>query len=585
MARVHLNDLCEAVKSLNKAVDEEAGKEMLPLSAVVELTAGRGASEARAQAAAGGVIPRIVSIIRRDGSSAAMISAAVLVLLHLSRSRELRDMIREEGGIDQLCRQVGTTEIAKWNDEYTHLVDSVICTLVNLCNLNPANRDAVRKSGGLTRVCTLLIVNSQHYAPAFSGMASPPNKQQRNLILERTVFAVCTFIHGANVSKDTVREAGGITPLVRLLSHERANVRSAVVCCAAQALRMLAFRHENNREALRLGGAIHPLLKLLAAGPENPVTLHAAATFAAMATGNSTNKDEMCRAGCIPALVGLMMVGHERPVARIATSAIMALCYQHPGNRRAVREAGGIQPLIRLLAVSPPHPITEKAAWALSNLCAGCSPNQEEFCAQGGLTTLAHLLHLPSSSHTIAAATKPELVFAIAKAAAAVVCNLTDHPAKYMAVGTGMVPPLVDIANGKSSAAPKARLALRCLAHKCPMIAENIINCGAGHHLRATTENGSVASRPTSVASSSEDSTLTFAQRKSIMPSQAGGQEYGASNSSGSIHRPGSSRITAMRETCKKGFSNLSLNFSNFASSRDRPLSDISRAEVMSNGV
>lgn len=90
MARVHLNDLCEAVKSLNKAVDEEAGKEMLPLSAVVELTAGRGASEARAQAAAGGVIPRIVSIIRRDGSSAAMISAAVLVLLHLSRSRELR---------------------------------------------------------------------------------------------------------------------------------------------------------------------------------------------------------------------------------------------------------------------------------------------------------------------------------------------------------------------------------------------------------------------------------------------------------------------------------------------------------------
>lgn len=51
---------------------------------------------------------------------------------------------------------------------------------------------------------------------------------------------------------------------------------------------------------------------------------------------------------------------------------------------------------------------------------------------------------------------------------------------------------------------------------QCPMIAENIINCGAGHHLRATTENGSVASRPTSVASSSEDSTLTFAQRKSM---------------------------------------------------------------------
>jgi hypothetical protein len=53
---------------------------------------------------------------------------------------------------------------------------------------------------------------------------------------------------------------------------------------------MLAFRHASNREALRIAGAINPLRKLLSAGPDNPVTLHAVATFAAMATGNQSNK-------------------------------------------------------------------------------------------------------------------------------------------------------------------------------------------------------------------------------------------------------------------------------------------------------
>ena len=56
---------------------------------------------------------------------------------------------------------------------------------------------------------------------------------------------------------------------------------------------MLAFRHVNNREALRMAGAIPSLHKLLTAGPDNPVTLHAVASFAAMATGNQYNKVSM----------------------------------------------------------------------------------------------------------------------------------------------------------------------------------------------------------------------------------------------------------------------------------------------------
>ena len=63
------------------------------------------------------------------------------------------------------------------------------------------HREAIQKVGGLATICFLLVANSHCFKTA-KGEDSPPNKQQRAVILERVVFAICTLIHGKQVFCD-----------------------------------------------------------------------------------------------------------------------------------------------------------------------------------------------------------------------------------------------------------------------------------------------------------------------------------------------------------------------------------------------
>ena len=59
----------------------------------------------------------------------------------------------------------------------------------------------------------------------------------------------------------------------------------------------------------------------------------------------------------------------------------------------------------------------------------------------------------------------PPMLEAICKACAGIISHITDQPAKYMAVGQGLIPALILMADSAAESAAKARLALRNLAH------------------------------------------------------------------------------------------------------------------------
>lgn len=100
----------------------------------------------------------------------------------------------------------------------------------------------------------------------------------------------------------------------------------------------------------------------------------------------------------------------------------------------------------------------------------------------------------------------PAMLEAICKACAGIVSHLTDQPAKYMAVGRGLVPPLILIADSGADSAAKARLALRNLAHGEPAIVDNIVVQGAAHLLRPSASASAVGlPSPRSTGSASPD--------------------------------------------------------------------------------
>eukprot|EP00240_Pyramimonas_obovata_P005383 CAMPEP_0118958098 /NCGR_PEP_ID=MMETSP1169-20130426/62449_1 /TAXON_ID=36882 /ORGANISM="Pyramimonas obovata, Strain CCMP722" /LENGTH=417 /DNA_ID=CAMNT_0006906205 /DNA_START=155 /DNA_END=1405 /DNA_ORIENTATION=- len=403
--------LLEAVEILSFGSEEEQAATAEQLAAFTEDP--KAVSARTAVGAAGALVPLIQLL---SSPSLLVRLRSIQVILHLSRQKEFRDIIREEDGILPVCNLLNiNANISTWDEQLAQTVDCAICTIVNLCNLNMINRDVVREVGGIHRLCALLVINQVSQEDD-----QPEACLFREIILERVTFAICALTSGNQPNKDEVREAGGIPPIVRVVAHPRADLRSAVICNAAQALQTLACHHEGNREALRLAGAIPPLLRLMTSGPDNPAAAYAAATFAAMATNNIANKDAMREHGVIRELVRLTTAGHHLPTpyfatACFATSCLMAMCYKSPANREAVREEGGIPCLLDLLVVYPPHPITEKAAWCLSNLAHHSFANQEEICANDGLPLLTALLEWPCTEDA-ACHESPQLVHAIAKA-------------------------------------------------------------------------------------------------------------------------------------------------------------------------
>ena len=190
-------------------------------------------------------------------------------------------------------------------------------------------------------------------------------------------------------NKKTIVEAGGVKPLVVMLSSDSPEAQTH----ASGALWHLAALG-SNRAVIAEAGAIPLLVGLLGTqGTDGAEERAASAALLArrqkFTTGalwhlasSADNKVQMASAGAVPLLVGVL-ASKQAEAREHAAGVMSALARSQGGNKKQVFVQGGIPPLIELL--KDPKPMTQRhAACALWGLCDGKDGVYDKHIADGG---------------------------------------------------------------------------------------------------------------------------------------------------------------------------------------------------------
>lgn len=141
-------------------------------------------------------------------------------------------------------------------------------------------------------------------------------------------------------NRDTIREAGGIAPLIALLQDS--NIRRF----AGSALQSLAD-NATNQDVIRDAQGIAPLIALLK-DPYAIVRQHAAGVLRNLAHDNVTNRDAIREAQGIAPLISLLK-DDNAGVRQAAAGASWHLAYNDPINQAMMIDCGAV-PLLSALA-------------------------------------------------------------------------------------------------------------------------------------------------------------------------------------------------------------------------------------------
>ena len=170
------------------------------------------------------------------------------------------------------------------------------------------------------------------------------------------VAALCSLAGDAELRK-MIGLAGGIEVLVTL-SRDGTKAQKAK---AASALRMLAYKDQDNKKWMGEAQAIEPLVALLApcgadgdAAANSEVCEMAAAALCNLAHVPEL-RTEIAQAGAIERLVALLTARGTRArrgtcmtISAVAAAALNNLAVDNDANKAAIGQAGAIPPLVHL---------------------------------------------------------------------------------------------------------------------------------------------------------------------------------------------------------------------------------------------
>ena len=211
---------------------------------------------------------------------------------------------------------------------------------------------------------------------------------------EEAARALHALACGCPSNQSAIAEAGGIAPLVRLLSS---GTESAQIL-SAKALASLAVEHEANEETI-----CAQMVQLLGLSDKQAAARAAQAIARLAHKGLPANQAAFARAGAISLLVTLLKsAGHSLGASkesaassaylqRESAAALGALSEGHPANQAAVAAEGGIVPLVAILKEYHQPEVYGEVARALWRV-GGHPPNQLAIAHAGGITPLVHLL-------------------------------------------------------------------------------------------------------------------------------------------------------------------------------------------------
>ena len=320
-----------------------------------------------------GGIPPLVSLLAVEDKRTR--EHAVLVLMDITRDHpEHAEVVASSGGIPLLVELVSAGHTIEVKARAADALGSV--AKVRACEVGEA--------GAIAPLVELLrsedIIARQKAAYALTGIAT-----------------------GGERNQDGIRSAGGIAPLVALLSlpDEDATTSDAqatkdsetredaiwkVKAHSAEALAELAKDSPSNQASIAEAGSIKPLIKLLAADIKHDAPKEQAANALFRLSANCpANQEAIAQADGLTTLVNLVGSTTEKG-QRMAADALASLAFDSVINQSKIAEL-----LVGLLRASDSKG-HEKAARAISRFAHAHMSNQNAIAAAGGINLVVSLL-------------------------------------------------------------------------------------------------------------------------------------------------------------------------------------------------
>ncbi|XP_069504209.1 outer dynein arm-docking complex subunit 2 [Ambystoma mexicanum] len=288
------------------------------------------------------------------------------ILKEISRNSQIRRSIADFGGLQTMVKILDSAD--------KDLKSLAAETIANVSKFRRARR-TVRQHGGIKRLVGLLDC-----APLRSGDLTP--EQQKDIEVARCGALALWSCSKSKANKDAIRKAGGIPLLARLLKSTNANMLIPVVGtlqeCASEESYRLAIKtekmiedlvkhlsnenpelqmlcasaifkcaeDEETRDLVRQHGGLQPLAALLS-DTENKELLAAVTGAIWKCSISRENVTKFQEYKTIETLVALLTDQPEEVLVNVVGA--LGEFGQEPENRAIIRKSGGITPLVHLL--------------------------------------------------------------------------------------------------------------------------------------------------------------------------------------------------------------------------------------------
>ena len=318
-----------------------------------------GHDDTSAAISAAGAIPPLVALLGGEFGGGAQEEGAH-ALYALADNEANRQYITQADGIVPLVELLGS--------ENSRARGHAERALVRL-SIDPSNRIAI-----INKLVSMLIdaVGQEQAAAALANLAKDSADNRKSIVV-----------------------AGGIAPLLSLLSHESMRCRENAV----SAVKALAYRSREIQGAIAAAGGIPLVASMLTNATSNAKEMAASTTLCSLAAeaveslseGNEANQIAISEAGGIHPLV-IMLGSASNVMQATAAGALGALSMKNADNQAAVARTGAIAPLAALVKEGLVDDVKEQAAAALWALADNCAPNKATVAKLGGIEPLVTLL-------------------------------------------------------------------------------------------------------------------------------------------------------------------------------------------------
>eukprot|EP00746_Dinoflagellata_sp_MGD_P015276 gnl/MRDRNA2_/MRDRNA2_133852_c0_seq1.p1 gnl/MRDRNA2_/MRDRNA2_133852_c0~~gnl/MRDRNA2_/MRDRNA2_133852_c0_seq1.p1 ORF type:complete len:495 (+),score=86.05 gnl/MRDRNA2_/MRDRNA2_133852_c0_seq1:87-1571(+) len=321
------------------------------------------------------VLP-LIKVLRK-GSQGAKVSA-MHALQNLTLSTQSQEVFGKEGGVSLLIKG-----LRKGNPD---TLENSLSVLANLA-VNELNQKLICEQGGIQQLILLLQKGShraqEEAARAIRNIAQ--NRQNQDVIrTQQGILPLLKLFHGGSqatqahvgealvhlVQKDEnkfeIKKQGAVQFLIDVLR----NGRPEAVINALELLAMLALDDDATQIAVREGGGIQHVIRILNRSTTEAQGKIAAAVVLRNVGPNSRNRDVISKSGGIPVLLELLRTGGALAKEH-ATFALWPLAMATE-NQHEIRNLGGM-PLLRKVQLQG-TPKTQKVAELVTKLVMSSAP-------------------------------------------------------------------------------------------------------------------------------------------------------------------------------------------------------------------